>query len=97
MIPKNLAGLTIRQRIQIQYDTIRDCEAIVRALRAMCDHRESHIGWYSYRVGAQTPKRLCDECDAVVGDPSLEELKAFDENWARAVSSQSPVVIVNNR
>lgn len=92
-LPQALAGMTLRERIDIQYGNLRDINMIIEELRRMCEHPGYRVGWYSWRVGAQAPKRLCNDCDHVMGEPSAEELKAFDQTWSKLAKEGGAVVL----
>lgn len=73
----------IRDAVDGAYRDIKMAEAVLATARANCPHPSYRIGLYSWRIGCIDKKRLCDECDSVLGDPTIEEAAAcaspFDE------------------
>jgi hypothetical protein len=51
------------------YKTIENAQKKIDAIRKKCKHKKTHIGMYSWRIGAFDQRVLCDDCDAPVGNP----------------------------
>jgi hypothetical protein len=52
------------------YKTIANAQKKIDAIRKVCKHKKSHIGLYSWRIGAINNARLCNACDQVLPDPN---------------------------
>jgi hypothetical protein len=52
------------------YKTIANAQKKLDAIRKVCKHKKTHIGMYSWRIGAMDQAELCNACDAVVPNNS---------------------------
>lgn len=50
------------------YKTIANAQKKLEAIRAKCKHKKTHIGLYSWRIGAMDNAELCNACDAVISN-----------------------------
>ena len=89
LVPAKFVG-NIRQRIDMQYQALKDTRDIIEELRKLCPHAGTRVGWYSWRPGAMHPKVICQECDHVVGDPTEEQTSAFLRAEEEKRSSKCP-------
>ena len=54
------------------YKQIAKAQKKLEDIREVCKHKKTHVGLYSWRVGAVQNATLCDYCDAVV--PVISDL-----------------------
>lgn len=48
------------------YKTIANAQKKIDAIRKNCKHKKTHMGLYSWRIGAIDNAELCNTCDAVI-------------------------------
>jgi hypothetical protein len=48
------------------YKTIENAQKKIDAIRKNCKHKKTHMGLYSWRIGAMDNAELCNTCDAVI-------------------------------
>lgn len=63
----------MRQRVDELYQQIKDAQAELEVIKENCPHENYRIMYYSWRPGSMVLKRLCSDCDQVVGDPTEAE------------------------
>lgn len=54
---------------------IDDAQAKIKEIQEKCSHPSYEVMFYSWRVGAMTPSRICKECQARISDADEEESK----------------------
>jgi len=68
----------MNNRIAELYKQIHDAEIELNAIRSTCPHSNGHhIMYYSWRVGAMYPSRICNTCDAPLNGITDEERDKF--------------------
>ena len=74
------------RKIDKLYKVIKETEGRIEALRKDCPHKAYKVGWYSWRVGAMDPQRLCKACDAVIPGISDAEANLLREDFGKTSS-----------
>jgi hypothetical protein len=69
--------MSTRQTVDKIYEDRRAGDAALDAARYRCDHSRYRVGWYSWRLGAMAPARLCLDCDTHLGRPEQVEVNEF--------------------
>jgi hypothetical protein len=63
--------------IDVVYDKITAAQKEIEEIRAKCTHPKYKVGWYSWRIGAMDPKRLCVDCDQILEGVTEEEARVL--------------------
>jgi len=50
----------------------------IRDIQESCKHHNYIIGSYSWRIGSSDLKRICVDCESILGDPSDEEVSDYN-------------------
>jgi hypothetical protein len=53
------------------YKTIANAQEKIDAIRKNCKHKKTHMGLYSWRIGAMDNAELCNTCDAVIPNNNM--------------------------
>ena len=80
--------MSIRESVDGIYANQELLASQLREIRAHCPHSKYVVAYYSWRVGAMEPRRICKDCDFILTDmPTQEELKEFakEEEQGRRV------------
>ena len=56
-----------------------DLNQEIESLQNECPHQEYYIGTYSWRAGCFEQMRICNDCYKLLGGPTTEELKDFNQ------------------
>lgn len=56
----------IKEECELQYNQIKNAEARLKELRAICKHENTFEGNYSWRVGSIMPATICSDCGELV-------------------------------
>ncbi len=56
----------IKKECELMYLKIKSAEARLKELRAMCNHKNTFEGEYSYRVGATQLAEICSDCGQLI-------------------------------
>jgi hypothetical protein len=67
----------IKERVGEIYDTIDKLQKELDLLREECSHDDYEVGYYSWRIGSLSIKRICKYCGEVLGEPTKEEQEQF--------------------
>lgn len=66
-------------RVQGLYDIIQSSKDELEDIRKKCDHPEYEVHWYSWRIGAMNPSRICTECEKPIPGITDEESGKLEE------------------
>ena len=53
------------------YKTIANAQKKIDAIRKKCKHKKTHMGLYSWRIGAMDNAELCNTCDSVIPNDTI--------------------------
>jgi len=56
----------IKQECDLIYNEIKSAEQRLRKLRDLCEHDDTDIGNYSYRVGVVERAEICNSCGEII-------------------------------
>lgn len=65
---------------------IKDAQTEIADFRENCPHSSYGVGWWSWRLGAMEPQRICDRCFGVVPGVTEDEAMPFWETMKPGVT-----------
>ncbi len=71
--------MSIRERMEILEGIAEQTFKKIQALREICKHPTYEIKLYSWRPGRIDPRKICEDCHAVIGAPETEEDKEIGD------------------
>jgi hypothetical protein len=81
----------MREKIDKLYRAIKEANEKLEDLRKECPHEDYCVMYYSWRVGSMSLKRLCKQCDQVVGDPTDSEIEEYKSRSRKPIPSSAQV------
>jgi hypothetical protein len=57
----------------------------ISELQKACTHEKYQVGWYSYRIGANSLMQICECCGHIIGPPTREEVLDFTQQEKAAM------------
>ena len=72
-LPQNavMVSADIKKECELMYLQIKNAENRLKELREICEHEDTDIGNYSYRIGVVEQAEICNSCGIVIRDCSI--------------------------
>ena len=67
-LPQNdvMVSADIKKECELMYLQIKNAENRLKELREICEHEDTDIGNYSYRIGVVEQAEICNSCGIVI-------------------------------
>ena len=61
-----MVSADIKKECEIMYLQLKNAENRLKELREICEHEDTDIGNYSYRIGVVEQAEICNSCGFVI-------------------------------
>ena len=61
-----MVSADIKKECELMYSQIKNAENRLKELREICEHEDTDIGNYSYRIGVVEQAEICNSCGIVI-------------------------------
>ena len=61
-----MVSADIKKECELMYSQIKNAENRLKELREICEHEDTDIGNYSYRIGVMEQAEICNACGIVI-------------------------------
>ncbi len=61
-----MVSADIKKECELMYLQIKNAENRLKELREICEHEDTDIGNYSYRIGVVEQAEICNSCGIVI-------------------------------
>jgi hypothetical protein len=61
-----MVSADIKKECELMYSQIKNAENRLKELREICEHEDTDIGNYSYRIGVVGQAEICNSCGIVI-------------------------------